>query len=731
MNYYKFKYRFKQVLIYIIFFAIFFTSFGTNPIGNIAKADPSADFVLRVNMNGKMVPIKSYSVNELEALTQVKQVYSSIDYMPSPNIILAQGVLIKDLLAQANINVSDVQSLKLYSTDGWSHNYSRSYLFGSQRSYYPDIVAKWNKGSANPTASLSDAEKNKSAVEPILALQSYQERFGSEKNWDKLQKNQPISFFFGQTSVNESTYVNFGKFINKMDVILNDDTSLISLDSPKEGQKCESGTPINLSGTAKNVIGVKFHINDPSGKNIFNSQNLTLTNNTFTSSFKLDANAAEGKYNIVFEAENPKNYAAKFNFTVGKENPADNNKNKEPTEDNPPTNRLSTGTGIKGAAADTLTIKVGYYGGPYYVKKVYSLKDLQAFPQVAQTYTFIDNMPAVVLESARGVKLTDLLSNAGIDMNSIEEFHFYCTDVKVGWYQSIPKSYLLDTTRYYYPNLPTHWDDDTGSALSRAADKPVKVNAIIAYEDNWKRFATSPDFTDMQTDTRYRLVFGQTDTSTHNAFKSAKWIHAIEVMLGGKPPAGVTLNQNIANLKVGSTFNLTANVSGGKDSDKRLNWSSSNTDVAKVDENGKVTIVGNGTANITVSTKVGGKTDVCTINTLDKTGSKSLSSAANNKNSNKSTKKNDNKEMSQKSSNAGSSYLTGKDVKSGADEVSESQQEAGDQPWRAYEMSEDASPLQMQKEDESSRICVAVISVLLLLFGSIRRYLKYVKGVTK
>ncbi len=168
-----------------------------------------------------------------------------------------------------------------------------------------------------------------------------------------------------------------------------------------------------------------------------------------------------------------------------------------------PANAGSVNTGVP---ADTLTIKVGYFGGPYYTKKVYTVSDLEAMPQVKQAYTFIDSMPAVCIDSAIGVNLTDLLEDAGIDVNSIEVFYFYATDVKKGWYQCLPKPFLLDTKRYYYPNLPTHWDYDAQMSVAGAVYEAIEVEPVIAICDNWKRFATAPDFTVMSDDTRFRLV---------------------------------------------------------------------------------------------------------------------------------------------------------------------------------------------------------------------------------
>ena len=206
----------------------------------------------------------------------------------------------------------------------------------------------------------------------------------------------------------------------------------------------------------------------------------------------------------------------------------------------------------RGLTADTLTITVGYYGGPYHVKKVFTLEDLYTMNLSSQAYTYIDNMPAVVMESAKGIRLSDLLDASGIDVNSVEGFHFYCSDVTTSWYQSINKEYLLDTLRYYYPRLPESWDYDTSEAGAQATDGAEEVETIIALEDNWQRFAIEPDFDHLVKKSRFRLLFGQSDTTTKNAYRSARWIHTIEVMLGGTPPKDEAADAAALSTEVGS-----------------------------------------------------------------------------------------------------------------------------------------------------------------------------------
>ena len=121
-----------------------------------------------------------------------------------------------------------------------------------------------------------------------------------------------------------------------------------------------------------------------------------------------------------------------------------------------------------GYAADTLTIEVGYFGGPYYEKRVFTTEELWNLPLVREDYTFIDNMPSVVIDHVVGVRLDDLMAEAGIDVNSIETFRFWTVDKTSDYYTQYPKNELLDTTRYCYYSLPDNFDSENGVGLDGA-----------------------------------------------------------------------------------------------------------------------------------------------------------------------------------------------------------------------------------------------------------------------
>ena len=80
---------------------------------------------------------------------------------------------------------------------------------------------------------------------------------------------------------------------------------------------------------------------------------------------------------------------------------------------------------------------------------------------------------------------------------------------------------------------------------------------------------------------------------------------------------GVTLNRTTANVAPGRTLNLVATVLPSGADDSSVSWSSSNSSVATVDNNGVVTVASNATvgstATITVTTHEGGYTASCIV----------------------------------------------------------------------------------------------------------------------
>ena len=136
------------------------------------------------------------------------------------------------------------------------------------------------------------------------------------------------------------------------------------------------------------------------------------------------------------------------------------------------------------------------------------------------------------------------------------------------------------------------------------------LNIDTAFDTSVVTFSTSDDTILTVSDTG--LVKGvnygtATITATADSGKST----SIEITVL-KTADRLELDKTSLSLEAGQTENLTVTMNPADAADK-LNWSSSNTAVATVDGNGKVTAVGVGTAVITVTAAYSGVSASCTV----------------------------------------------------------------------------------------------------------------------
>lgn len=223
--------------------------------------------------------------------------------------------------------------------------------------------------------------------------------------------------------------------------------------------------------------------------------------------------------------------------------------------------------------------------------------------------------------------------------------------------------------------------------------------------------------------------------------------------LPGGPPTGVTLDENLVSRKVGSIVELTATVGPDNAIDTRVTWTSSDTRVATVDNYGLVTVVGPGTAVITVKTVIGGFSDACTVTgTNENAAGKSESNEDTGPGATELSQGDKAYLAAEETANAGSTigdkvpdasselpppqanwqYLIAREEaqasQSANTSISDLQPEQ--QPGQVFEVSADTAPLQLQKEYDNLSIYTAIIFIVLFLSGAGRKYREYTKEVT-
>lgn len=257
------------------------------------------------------------------------------------------------------------------------------------------------------------------------------------------------------------------------------------------------------------------------------------------------------------------------------------------------------------ATPSTFTIYVGYSGGPYYAKTVYSNADMWAMSDGAiYEYSSIDSSKNLRKGFGQGIVLSNLLANAGVAV-SVERYYFNTADSYGGTTDGAltagdPWSYdeLIGKTRYYYPDYPTHWSwnlhgvfDKDGLEATR-----VQVPSILALKSSFLRITSQEecdmlwnDSGRMSTNAGYRLMFGAESSTVGTARSFAAVVVGITCIMPGY--IEVSFPSNVIEGEVGDVIDLTPTISsstGELDSTiaanaaKDVQYVSSNTDIAQV-----------------------------------------------------------------------------------------------------------------------------------------------------
>ena len=259
-----------------------------------------------------------------------------------------------------------------------------------------------------------------------------------------------------------------------------------------------------------------------------------------------------------------------------------------------------------GIATDDLRIRVGYFGmdtDEYVDVDTYHWSQLESdLPLHYQAYTFLrsgeDGEYRVVVDSAMGFYIDDLLAYASINISDVQSMNFYTRDQETGYFTSFSLAELLQSRRYYFEDLPAHlypiYDEDgnfTGEYDDTEAwQYAVEVRPMLALEDSWVTYEVgtehvSEDFNSMGTANRFRLLFGQTSPMESRTNQTAKYVYAVNVTLDGQPEVVKEmqpLEGTIGSHKTSMTLSV-GNLSILKNLQQLLRFDSSDGGVLQID----------------------------------------------------------------------------------------------------------------------------------------------------
>lgn len=238
------------------------------------------------------------------------------------------------------------------------------------------------------------------------------------------------------------------------------------------------------------------------------------------------------------------------------------------------------------AAQNSLKVRVGFYGGPYYDIHTFSYSEMCSLAD-GQVYTYsgADSGGFMRVAYAWGVPLSTLVGEAGIDLNSVKYFHMTTADNYGEGKTTFSVGTLLNTKRYFYPNMvkmviPGNGDQQTirfDEVTSEHTDGAQRVPTILAIGSTEfsraeaVRVGETGEYASYSTsslpqDHQYRLMYGQTGLSSVNKAANAqtndKWVTAIDIQLAGAP--NITVDKELisgSDGKVGSKYSIKLDVS--------------------------------------------------------------------------------------------------------------------------------------------------------------------------
>lgn len=307
----------------------------------------------------------------------------------------------------------------------------------------------------------------------------------------------------------------------------------------------------------------------------------------------------------------------------------------------------------KAYATQPLTVYVGYSGGPYYEKHVYSASELEALADPCfYAYSAIDKKPSLVKYVAWGVPLETIFSSSvdpivgtSVNISALWRLAFdtdddYKPDNGVygndrwywDYYNGYASGHVLNpavSSRYYFSDFDKYFDFVTESIIASKWDdlaaSGVRVPTILALkyvkvrvasEEQWQDLDASLDTNDIPgslnnagaVDTRNRLIFGQTSPDEQEVENEVHSVTGLYCIYQGRPT--VTLDKTQITGNIGDTVTVRAIVSAVDDlivaeGPKDVVWTSADESVATVESNGdgtaSVTIHGKGDVRITAS----------------------------------------------------------------------------------------------------------------------------------
>ncbi len=191
-----------------------------------------------------------------------------------------------------------------------------------------------------------------------------------------------------------------------------------------------------------------------------------------------------------------------------------------------------------------------------------------------------------------------------------------------------------ETAKTNYNEKAKQYNNKANEYKEKVNEVNVKINELTPtyVESNWIKTDNNSIFVDLSKFSGQKtfamwvkLVSSDGTTCYDETIYTMSGTKANEIKV-----ESINLDKTTLSIKEGSNYTLIATITPNDATNKSIDWSSDNENVAKV-ENGKITAISEGIATITAKTKDGGFTATCKVTVTKKEATQNQSSTDTNK----------------------------------------------------------------------------------------------------
>lgn len=165
---------------------------------------------------------------------------------------------------------------------------------------------------------------------------------------------------------------------------------------------------------------------------------------------------------------------------------------------------------------------------------------------------------------------------------------------------------LIPLTPNFNKNTTSYTVDVKSASSFQLTPKTEDSGATLKINGQTQTNGVAKTFTNLSVGANtYSIVVTAPDGKTQKTYTV--------VVNRSQPATGITLDKSSLTLKVGETSLITATVLPANAANRTVNWSTSDPQIAIVDNSGKITAAKEGTATITATTADGGFSKTCAV----------------------------------------------------------------------------------------------------------------------